>query len=247
MLLSIAAVAIYGFAAVAVGMPIFWPPALALLIALLLPAGWFLGRAIERRLVARGRAEYRAALARGDLAGARRHAGDLLALVRTSRRTRPLLPVAESERLLADERYAEALAKLEQIDLGSLDSSWSAYLRNDIAWCNVQLAKVEEGEKIARQTLQELSGDSGDATRALNRTLGAALATGDRPQDAIAVLEQLLAARSAGSVTNAVCSYYLGIALKRVDRLDDARRAFERAVRDAPTSTFGRRAAAELD
>ncbi|MGH7863612.1 MAG: tetratricopeptide repeat protein, partial [Candidatus Binataceae bacterium] len=72
-------------------------------------------------------------------------------------------------------------------------------------------------------------------------------ATGDRPGDSIEILEQLLATLSASPAAATRCAYYLGIALKRVNRPDDARRAFARAVRDAPTSTFGRRAAAELE
>ncbi|MGH7949344.1 MAG: tetratricopeptide repeat protein, partial [Candidatus Binataceae bacterium] len=188
MFMSIAAVAIYGFTAVAVGMPVFWPPALVLLIGSLLPGGWYLGRAIERRFVARGRADFHAALERGDIAGARRCADDLLALVRTSPRTRMLLPVAESERLLADERWAEALSKLAEIDSGNLDSRWRAQLQNDIAWCQVELGNAGEAERIARQALGELSTDSSDVALALRTTLGAALATSDRPDDAIAVL-----------------------------------------------------------
>ncbi len=137
--------------------------------------------------------------------------------------------------LLAQEgRYAEAARVFEAIDRRRVGRGLPLLL-NNLAWCLVRTGKGPRALVLARESIAAGDGglSGGDLQACQLGTLGAALVTDGKPDEAIAPLERALAC---GGVPRhqAVRAFYLGEALHAVGREDEAVLAWQRAAKACP-------------
>lgn len=165
------------------------------------------------------------------------------------------LCVNEAAILSSAGRYGEAIGVLEAIDREKIAAAWRPWLTNNLAFCLAEEGRAEHGLTLVRESiaLSERAASLGekvvghDALEASQLgTLGTCLVKTGAHEEARAPLERAL---GLGGVPEhqAGRAYFLGEALKGAGLVDEAMAAFDRALREAPESTWAKRSRAARD
>ena len=146
--------------------------------------------------------------------------------------------------LNAEQRYAEAVAVLGEIDRDTLPANERPVHDNSVAWSCAHAGETARAVELARGAIE--AGSDARMRPYVLGTLGAALVLDGQPAAALAPLREAL---SLGGPrwAQAVRHYYLGNALAALGKLDDARAEWNESVTIAPKSRWGRRAQERLD
>ena len=161
------------------------------------------------------------------------------------------LRMREATTFLLEGRFAEAARLYESIDRARLAPAHVPWLLNNLAWAHVRSGNGPRAVEIARGSLDAsaaLPNDAplGDLRACQLGTLGAALSLTGELDDAVSLLEQALA-RGGSPRQQAARELYLGEALHKLDRHDEARAAWKRAVDAAPDDDLAKHAREKLD
>jgi tetratricopeptide (TPR) repeat protein len=151
--------------------------------------------------------------------------------------------------LLQEERWSEARGVLEGIDPARIEAPADLVMyENNLAWALAQDGAPGEAAAVAQRALDRISSASNQASvhlASLNGTLGAALTLDGRHAAAIAPLRRAIDSGGLHPV-QATRRYYLGAALLALGEVDEARKAWEQARAEAPSSRWGQLAAQRL-
>jgi tetratricopeptide (TPR) repeat protein len=165
------------------------------------------------------------------------------------------LGVNEAALLTSVGRNGDALRVLEAIDREKLAAAWRPWHANNLAFCLAEEGQAERGLTLVRESiaLSERAASLGekilghDALEASQLgTLGACLVKTGAYEEAREALERSLGLGGAPGL-RAGRAYYLGEALRPLGRLDEAKAAFDQALREAPESPWAKRARSALD
>lgn len=165
------------------------------------------------------------------------------------------LCVNEAAILSAAGRNGDAVRVLEAIDREKLAAAWRPWHANNLAYCLAEEGQAERGLTLVRESIaiSESAASSGekivgqDALEASQLgTLGVCLVKTGAHEEARAHLERSLDLGGT-PVLRAGRAYYLGEALRPLGRVDEAKAAFELALREAPESTWATRAREGLE
>jgi tetratricopeptide (TPR) repeat protein len=158
----------------------------------------------------------------------------------------------EATVLSLEGRYAEASALFGSIDRRRLPPGSLPWLLNNLAWTLALTGQGERAVAVAREST-EASAKASDRAVSLEDlracqlgTLGAALVTAGRADEAVSLLEQALA-RGGKPRQQAARAFYLGEAMHALGRRDEATAAWKRAAAEAPTTELGKRGQERLD
>jgi tetratricopeptide (TPR) repeat protein len=144
-------------------------------------------------------------------------------------------------------RFADARAIYEKLIEEPQLLGYRAVVENNLAWSLMHLGVVGRALELSRNALAE-----GEAKRAphvglYRGTYAVGLVIAHRCEEAVPMLEQVLAQHSRdGAHAQAARAFYLGEALTELRRVEQARAAYERAAREAPTSIWAEQARAKL-
>lgn len=181
--------------------------------------------------------QYRAAFERGDVD----------ALERARRLLRAGLPdsavmthaelVGDGERLILQERWAEARDVLARIDRAQLPEVSRPGVLNNLAYATALAGEPARGAELARRAIEEAKAQGAAYPRErhpfLRGTLGIALSLAGEHEEAIALLEPLVADGPPRAI--ATRAFHLGQSLRALGRFDEAERALSRgAAQDGP-------------
>lgn len=205
------------------------------LLATILGLAANIALAAERRR--RLRAQYKAAFERGDHAEAAR----VRRLLRAGLPDTPLVRVSElvgdGEMLILQERWAEARDVLARIDRAQLPEASRPGVLNNLAYATALAGEPARAAELARRALEEAKAQGDAYPREkhpfLRGTLGIAWALAGQHDEAIALLEPLLADGPPRAI--ATRAFHLGQSLRALGRFDEAERALSRgAAQDGP-------------
>jgi tetratricopeptide (TPR) repeat protein len=187
---------------------------------------------------------YRAALARGDFAAARR---DLENIYGGGRFARDLASLDQAAALSHAGRFDESLRLLESIPREGLDPHLRPSLLRNLAWARMRKGKPGEAVALAREALAAITGGDEQEMASTNCALGVALVLAGSPAEAVPVLSNVLT-RSDDIEPDgrATAACYLGLAYEKIGWSDEARQAFMRSMREAPASEAAKRARSYL-
>jgi tetratricopeptide (TPR) repeat protein len=116
------------------------------------------------------------------------------------------------------------------------------HIENNLAWALMHLGVVGRALELAARAMSARP-DVGY----YRGTYAIGLFLSGRAAEAVPLIEQVLREHAGdGAETQAIRAYYLGEALAQLGQADEARAAFERAVREAPGSSWGGKARAKL-
>jgi len=200
-------------------------------------------RRLGRRIGLQHQRQLEEALAEGDDETRRRLAGEL------DEYYRALGPRAERQRLLArghahasDESWGEALAVVGKIDREALTPAERASHDNFVAWCCAHAGETARAVELARAAVASADG----ATKPyFFGTLGTVLVLDGQYAEGQTMLN-IAIALGGPRWAQAVRRYYLGEALAKLGRHDEACAEWQQAVTIAPRSRWGRRAQERL-
>jgi tetratricopeptide (TPR) repeat protein len=152
---------------------------------------------------------------------------------------RGVLPQWEASLLLIEERYEEALPKVEALIPASKGGKPDLYRMNSLAWCLAHTGKPDRAIELARSILQaaERNEDGMLYPYALG-TLGTAYLFADQPAQAVNFLEKSLTAGDESPRSQATRAYYLGECFRSMGKKDAARQAYQRAIEELPGSRY---------
>jgi tetratricopeptide (TPR) repeat protein len=186
------------------------------------------------------------AFATEDLPAIRRELAQLIDYFRDQPRMRELLRMGEASAYVADEKYAEARAIFESIDQGILGEDSLPTIQNNLAYCMAHLGEAERAIELARAAVGRAEGQSPAQVANMLGTLGICQLLAGHADEAVPVLQKALGRGTQGQPVQrhaqAIRAYYLGEALAKLGRAAEANEAWERAVKEAPQTRYGRRA-----
>lgn len=182
-----------------------------------------------------------------DVAGAL-ELTDRLSAQATTKQVREVYVCDRGIAMLMDEQWKSGLAVLRALDRTLLNKATLLLVDNSIAWALIHDGALEEGLALARTTV-----DAARVERTLDPysrgacigTLGSALVLANMPQPGLALLREALAL-VAPPHTQTKRLLYMGDAEHALGHDAEARAAWGQAVKLAPDSRFGRRAAERL-
>jgi tetratricopeptide (TPR) repeat protein len=149
-------------------------------------------------------------------------------------------------------RYAEALSRLDGVDVSTVHPLLMPLLLNNLAWSLALSGQPDAGVTRARQSIECLDKIAKAPSAAADLrvlqlgTLGTALVLAGNAAEGTELLTQALA-RGGKGWHQAARAFFLGEGLRTLGRDDDAAQAYRRAVEEAPEHEFGERARQALD
>jgi tetratricopeptide (TPR) repeat protein len=148
--------------------------------------------------------------------------------------------------MLCEERFAEVCALLTEAVGRPMASGQRAVVENALAWATAHAGAPQQAIPIAEAALAHGAQLSTHERALCHGTLGAALVLAKRPADAIVELEKAL---GAGGTPRAqtIRFFYLGEALRGLGRVEEARAAYNRSMRELSTSRWATRARTARD
>ncbi|HJZ87469.1 MAG TPA: tetratricopeptide repeat protein [Polyangia bacterium] len=232
------------FGSYAVARAAGWDPVkVALILAIPLLLGLV---AVQIVLVRRARQRMERAFLSEDIPGLRREVASLIDFFRDQPRVREALRLSEAVILALEEKFAEARAILESLDQSALGEAQLPTVMNNLAWCMAHLGEADRAIELARTALARAEGRPPGHIAYLLGTLGVAQVLAGQPAEAVEVLQKALGKGAGQPRPQAIRAYYLGEALRALGRSAEAQAAYERAVAEAPHSTYARRARERL-
>lgn len=183
---------------------------------------------------------------------ARTALGDMRSLYAGSMSAHEVLRYHEATLLSLEKRHAEASALFLSIDRGRLPPGSLPWMLNNLAWSLALGGRGDEAVAAARESM-DASARANDRAVSIEDlracqlgTLGAALVTAGRADEAVPPLEQALA-RGGKPRHQAARAFFLGEALHALGRRDEATAAWKRAAVEAPSNELGKRAKERLE
>jgi hypothetical protein len=151
----------------------------------------------------------------------------------------------ESAVLILEERYADACTVLQVVEREPYPPVVRALVLNNLAYATALAGRPVDAVPLADAARAMYPGNANARTRALlTGTLGIAhVLAGDAEPGAALIVEALAA--GGRSFDQAQRAFFLGDALRALGREKEAKEAYARAVREAPRSKWGLRAAAK--
>jgi tetratricopeptide (TPR) repeat protein len=159
---------------------------------------------------------------------------------------REQLRAAIAEVLLIEERWVEARDALATVDRARLDRRLQAGLLNNLAWSTAHAGDPRGAVEIAERALAEARAAASARTEAIRGTLGVAYALGDRPSDAIPILEGALRAGGTPRM-QAIRAFFLGEARRARGEHQAAADAYRKAIATQRAGKWTVRAQRALD
>ncbi|MBL8956618.1 MAG: tetratricopeptide repeat protein [Myxococcaceae bacterium] len=139
-------------------------------------------------------------------------------------------------------RYAEARTLLEGLLESQFVGPMLPSVQNNLAWALMHLGITKRALELSALALK-----AGPNVGYFRGTYAIGVYLDGRAAEAVPLIEGVLAGFAGdGAVTQAIRAYYLGEALEVVGRRDDARVAYERALREAPQSRWAEAAKVKL-
>ena len=202
--------------------------------------------AVQLKLVRDAHRKLQRAFAAEDLPAVRHELSQLIDYFRDQPRMRELLRMAEASAYVAEEKFPEARAILESIDQSILGEESLPTIQNNLAYCMAHLGEAERAIELARAAVGRAEGQSPAMVANLLGTLGVCQLLAGHADEAVPILQKALGRGAQGQPVQrhaqAIRAYYLGEALAKVGRAQEANDAWERAVKEAPQTRYGRRA-----
>lgn len=124
---------------------------------------------------------------------------------------------------------------------------WRTLIENNLAWEFLQLGMFDRGLPLAWKAIADAETADRSLAGACRGTYAIGLILAGRADEGAPMLERVLSDYAAdGPMLQACRALYLGDGLRALGREDEAQRAYERAVREAPHSSWAARAKAKL-
>ncbi len=150
--------------------------------------------------------------------------------------------------MIMDEQWKSGIAVLRGLDRKLLPRSVQLLGDNAIAWALIHDGAIEEGLALARATVDAARVEpklDPKSRGACIGTLGSALVRANLPEAGLGLLREALALVGPPR-TQATRLLYIGDAEQALGRTAEARAAWEKAAKLAPSSRWGQRAAERL-
>jgi tetratricopeptide (TPR) repeat protein len=158
-----------------------------------------------------------------------------------------VLPQWEASLLLIEERYEEALPKVEALVPASKAGKPDLYRMNSLAWCLAHTGNAIRSIEIARSVLQAAErNEDGILYPYALATLGTAYLFAEQPAQAVNFLERSLTAGDESPRSQATRAYYLGESYRSMGKKEAARQAYQRAIQELPGSRYAAHAEERL-
>jgi tetratricopeptide (TPR) repeat protein len=178
-------------------------------------------------------ARYREAFERGDVATAEQLSARMRDMSDVSPASREMEKVGRGERLILMERWAEARDVLASIDRAVLPLMNRPGILNNLAYATALAGDPERAIEWILQAQEEAEAIGADYPREklqfMRGTQAIALSLADKHEEAIAILEPLIAIEKPVRARS-TRAYFLGRSYRAIGRTADAARAFELAA-----------------
>jgi tetratricopeptide (TPR) repeat protein len=217
--------------------PVAWA---LILMAITFVSAHFLLRPTARRC--------REAIRREDIPAARRELTELAPLAGLLPGVRRMVQSWEITVLLLEDRFVEALPKVQVLCEKRALPPVKQLRLNNLAWCLAHAGDGGKALEISQVVLRDTErlGITELLPYALG-TLGTAYFLSGQPVQAVEYLERSLAIGAGDARAQATRAYYLGESLRALGKAEAARDAYQRACQELPEGKFADRARKRLD
>lgn len=143
--------------------------------------------------------------------------------------------------------HARAARELERLLDAPHMVGWRTLIENNLAWEFLQLGMVDRGLPLAWKAIGDAEAARLPFAGACRGTYAIGLILAGRAEEGAPMLERVMSDYAAdGPMLQACRALHLGDGLRALGREDEAKRAYERAVREAPHSSWAAQAKAKL-
>jgi tetratricopeptide (TPR) repeat protein len=150
-----------------------------------------------------------------------------------------VLPQWETSILLIEERYQEALPKIEALNRRLTKGRMKLHKMNNLAWCLAHTGDSARAIEIAQSVLREAEHQpSNNFFPYALGTLGTAYYFANQPARAHEFLQRSLAVGENNPRSQAARAYYLGESFRAMGKTEAARQAYQRAIQELPGSRY---------
>lgn len=143
--------------------------------------------------------------------------------------------------LILEERYPEALAKLQAIDIKQIGKQAFPVITNRTAWCVAQLGDPAKAIGLTQSVLAELERMGAEYSSSGHLVLDASNFLLGRADEAVLHLRKACASAVSAS-RKAAAAFYLGESYSLLGKSGEARAAFQNAVETLPNGRYEKRA-----
>jgi tetratricopeptide (TPR) repeat protein len=199
-----------------------------------------LGMSLVNLVVRRYLNRFRVALAREDLATARRLLEGLSDFYRW--RGREVITTYGINILLLEARFQEALDGLRALDVQKLGEKESTVVKSQIAWCTAQLGDPAKAADMIHAVLPQMETMGADYLASAHLALGVSNFLMGKAAEAVPHLETAYTSATARTSRKATAAFYLGESYSALSNPSEARRAYQNAIKALPNGRSGIRA-----